>query len=606
LRLRTRFVLVLGIFILVLTGLVAVIGQRFFLWRSQEMELRLTRETVDRCARFIAWRALSMSRIAGDWAAWDDTYQYIQDRDPAYVENNLVDSAFTELRLNLVALFDAAGAPVFAKAYDLESESAMDPPPAFWRYVLGSPRLCHHDELTGAVQGVVVVAGEIWMVASRPILTSNEEGPIRGALLLARRWGPDDMEALALCGSEQFSLHAASEHPGTNTFQVETPDWFTITARGPVLDIDGQATACVEVRSDRWFFASGLVSMLYLNGWVLLCGALVGVFVFWLVDRWVLRALERSQSTLRLGMLAVANEGDPRLRLQEGVKDEMGELVRGVNEMLTALERAQQEADQRQHELIRSQKMAALGTLVAGVAHEVNNPNSVIALNSVMLLRTMERVLPVSRPGDVDTPAVEGHRPAPDPVAEEARALVEEIQAASQRIATLIKALKGFARPALDAMTDAVAINDVIRDSGAMLRHRLAEKRGVLNMKLTEGLPTLRGNSQQLMQVLVNLIQNACDAIDKPEGHVEVTSLLDRSTGAIVVVVSDNGRGIRPEDLDRIFEPFFTTRRDEGGTGLGLPISAAIVEAHGGRIAVESVVEQGARFTLTLPLPKGA
>lgn len=604
-RLRTRFVLVLGIFILVLTGLVAVLGQRFFLWRSRDMELRLSRETVERCARFIAWRSLSMSRIAGDWAAWDDTYQFIQDRDPAYVENNLVDSAFTELRLNLVAMFDVEGHPAFVKAYDLQTKSVMEPPPAFWQYVLESPLLRHHADPTDVVRGLVVVSGEIWMVASRPILTSNEEGPIRGALMLARRWGPDDMEALALCGSDQFSLHAASEHPGRNSFQVETPDWFTIVARGPVVDIDNQPTACVEVRSDRWFFTSGLVSMLYLNGWILLCGGLVGIFVFWLVDRWVLRALERSQSALRSGMMAVATDGDPRRRLQEGAKDEMGELVRGVNEMLTALERAQQEAAQRQHELIRSQKMAALGTLVAGVAHEVNNPNSVIALNSVMLLRTMDRVLPGARPGDTDA-AAGGRQPVHDPVAEEARSLVEEIHAASLRIATLVKALKGFARPSLDAMTDEVAINDVIRDSGAMLRHRLAEKRGVLNMKLTEGLPALRGNSQQLMQVLVNLIQNACDAIDKPEGHVEVTSMLDRAAGAIVVVVSDNGRGIRAEDLDRIFEPFFTTRRDEGGTGLGLPISAAIVDAHGGRISVESVVEQGARFTLTLPLPKGA
>ncbi len=255
---------------------------------------------------------------------------------------------------------------------------------------------------------------------------------------------------------------------------------------------------------------------------------------------------------------------------------------------VTARVRSEREAELHRQQLFQAQRLAALGTLVAGVAHEVNNPNNVIRLNADVLLRRLERQAVESTGTD------------------DAVAMLREMRDASGRIAAIVAALKEFARPSRDRMDEALDVNLVVQDAANLMRHAVGKARCVLRLELADHLPAIRGKPQQLAQVIVNLLQNACRAATRPDMPITITSAADAAGGNVLVTVADEGRGIAAADLERVFDPFFTTHREAGGMGLGLAISAAIMHAHGGCMRVTSVEGQGTRMTLVLPVAGGS
>jgi len=248
----------------------------------------------------------------------------------------------------------------------------------------------------------------------------------------------------------------------------------------------------------------------------------------------------------------------------------------------------------RADQLVAADRMATLGVMAAGVAHEINNPTSFISGNLQILREFMpvvERALRAVGDGDGDE-------------AERARFVLEELpqmtasmQNGVDRIAHIVKGLRQYAHSG--RATGLVDVNDSVRLAadlcrGAFKKHVLPE------LSLGEGLPSVRGDRQQIEQVLVNLFVNAADALlDVGGGALMVRTLVD--DGMVVVVVEDTGPGIEPANLPELFKPFFTTKDVGKGTGLGLSICERIVRDHGGTLAATNREGGGARFTLALP-----
>jgi two-component system NtrC family sensor kinase len=231
-----------------------------------------------------------------------------------------------------------------------------------------------------------------------------------------------------------------------------------------------------------------------------------------------------------------------------------------------------------QAQLVQSGKMAAVGQLAAGVAHEVNNPLQII-LSRVQLL--------MMRNQGQDT-------------------LVQDLQlieANVKRISRIIRSLLDFARHNNgEEDWKVVALIPLIEQTAELMRH-LMEKSGIALTvtNLAGESPILYGNVGEIEQVFLNLLINALQATPK-NGRIDICA---ECVGEYVVVrVSDTGKGIAPENLSRIFEPFFTTRENQGGTGLGLAIISGIVDKHRGKIEVESVEGEGTTFILTFPVDK--
>jgi signal transduction histidine kinase len=255
------------------------------------------------------------------------------------------------------------------------------------------------------------------------------------------------------------------------------------------------------------------------------------------------------------------------------------------------LRRSYDELMRSQRLLVRQEKLASLGRLAAGLAHELNNPLSSVAGFAEALERRMTAV------ASADAAGVDG-----------LREYLTVIQEEAERAATIVRRLLDFARMREPAF-GLVDIQDVVANAVAFVQRqaRLANQQIIVS-PFPEG-SVVHADGQMLQQVFLNLLTNALDAIERG-GEVRVAARHRREDAAggpgqawLDVVVSDSGVGISPEDLSRVFDPFFTTKEVGKGTGLGLAISQSIVEQHRGAIDVSSEgVGRGATVTVSLPL----
>lgn len=260
-----------------------------------------------------------------------------------------------------------------------------------------------------------------------------------------------------------------------------------------------------------------------------------------------------------------------------------GEVTGAVLTLEDVTERVQLERVARQ-----SEKMAALGTLAAGIAHEINNPIGIIASRvELMLMEARERGLSPELMKDLQV--LEKH---------------------AERVARITNGLLSFSRQAPWRLT-LVDVNQIVEEALLLVEKQFAKERIVLKKDLAPDLPKIQGSSNQLEQVVVNLLNNAREAMPSG-GTLRVSTAIRPSpfvddTGIardVEIQVGDSGPGISPEIFPRIFDPFFTTK--DHGTGLGLSVSYGIVQEHGGSITVENRPGEGTTFIVRLPASKGS
>ncbi|WP_256672538.1 MULTISPECIES: ATP-binding protein [unclassified Pseudomonas] len=270
-----------------------------------------------------------------------------------------------------------------------------------------------------------------------------------------------------------------------------------------------------------------------------------------------------------------------------------------------------------QAQLVQSEKMASLGQMVAGVAHELNTPLGYVK-NNVQLMEELTTPLfalaasQAALAACLEDPACDEQRladaleqaaasreaAAPELLADDLRQLFGDTLYGLGQISELVSGLKDFAR--LDrAMSEEVDLNECIRSSLLIARNHIKDKAEVL--QLLGELPRIACAPSQINQVLLNLFTNAAQAMDAP-GRIQVKSWAD--DGNVCISVQDSGRGMPPEVMQRIFDPFYTTKPVGQGTGLGLSISYKIIRDHGGSIRVASEPGRGTRFLISLPRSK--
>jgi len=261
---------------------------------------------------------------------------------------------------------------------------------------------------------------------------------------------------------------------------------------------------------------------------------------------------------------------------------------------VTEKENLRREADQ-------ASRLAALGELAAGVAHEINNPNGMILMNLGLLTHFFRDAEPYleevwRQEGELQLAGLDFSL-----LRRELPAALEEMQKGARKVRSIVEDLKNFARPAQSDQFEPVAMAEVIEASLRLTANAVKKSGALLVTEVAAGLPPVLGSFQRLEQVLINLLLNGCEALPEPGREIAVTAQVREREGVVQVMVRDQGNGIRREDLPQIFDPFFTTKRDAGGTGLGLSVSDRIVREHGGKLHFDSVPGKGTTVTLTLP-----
>ena len=266
-------------------------------------------------------------------------------------------------------------------------------------------------------------------------------------------------------------------------------------------------------------------------------------------------------------------EGDISARVAVRPPGEMGVLCQHIDAMAEAIAQRQQQLQEATREQIgRSEKLAAIGRLAAGVAHEINNP-----LTGVLTFAHLMRNKPHLQQSD----------------REDLDVIIRE----TTRAAGIVRGLLDFSR-LRPGPKQPVNINDVVRRTIGLLGSQQLLRNIMVVEDFEENLPPVLGDVNQLQQVLVNLSLNACEAM--PNGGTLMFTTT-AAAGKVIVKLSDTGHGISRENLERVFEPFFTTKPPGKGTGLGLSVSYNIVQQHGGTMEVESIEGKGTTFSVILP-----
>lgn len=253
----------------------------------------------------------------------------------------------------------------------------------------------------------------------------------------------------------------------------------------------------------------------------------------------------------------------------------------GISRLIVArLERTDREQNALDQQMAHIEKMANIGRLAAGIAHEINNPLQLIQMQAGWI----EELLAEEKPENITN-------------LEEYQNSIAKIKHHVSRAGTITHRLLGFSRK-ISAEYD-VQVNELLQETLSFLENEAHGNNIALNLQLDENLPTIRTEGSQVQQVLLNLIENALDAVGA-DGQIDIVT--KRIKDELHIQIADNGPGIKPEVMKKLWEPFFTTKEPGKGTGLGLSICSDIAHKLGGTITAENRPQGGAVFTLKLPL----
>jgi two-component system, NtrC family, sensor kinase len=304
-----------------------------------------------------------------------------------------------------------------------------------------------------------------------------------------------------------------------------------------------------------------LISLLFLL-------ILLGFVVFFIGEK-VIRPLARITRESE----AVAKGTFQRITPYGGDKNEIHHLVAAINRMMAELEK-------RQEQLIQSRKIASIGTLTAGIAHEINNPVNNLSLTLEALIEDGEQM-----------------------DAQERQQLYQEAMDQADRTSEIVKNLLEFSR-ASHPKVETIDLEEIVDKTARLLNNELKLNNVRFVKEVGGRLPRVRLDKGGLQQVLLNLFINSLQVVGN-DGELRVAIGMAETPGEVRIDVTDSGPGIPAEYLDQVFDPFFTTKKEGQGTGLGLSVSYNIIEKNGGRMEVKSPPGQGACFSILLPTNDG-
>lgn len=259
------------------------------------------------------------------------------------------------------------------------------------------------------------------------------------------------------------------------------------------------------------------------------------------------------------------------------------------------------EKNRLQEEAIRTSRLASLGELAAGIAHEINNPNALIVLNAELVQKSCQAAAPVLEEhylhnGDFPLGALNFSE-----MRHELPLLFEEMLESANRIKRIVHDLKDFSRNDTPLLDENVDINEVVQAAVRLLGNSIKNSTHNFQTHYADHLPVIKGNFQRIEQVVINLVMNACQSLISKNNAVKIRTHFDSNNNQNCLTVQDEGRGINRDIMPFITDPFFTTKRESGGTGLGLSVTSRIVQDHGGMLDFHSPREGGTTVTLALP-----
>ncbi len=572
-----------------------------------ELEREEAKKDLERCVQAIDRELHHLDLLCFDWSAWDDTYRFVQDGDQGYVDTNLVASTFTLNDLSLLYVFDLTGRLVWGKAIDLETEEAIALEALPMGHRSADHPFLHHEEPGSSITGVQMTERGPMLLSSRPIVTSEREGPIRGTLLMGRfltdrlvttlaQQTRVDMTALPLTGqSAVWSARQPSDGVTRDAIPVlvseERDGYLRVSTTYP--NTDAEPVLLVQADVPRDIMARGRSAMRSAVFSLAIAGA-SALLVMLLVSQ---RTVVAPIVALTRHATRIGQSGDLDARLSADRDDEIGALANEFNQMLEHLSEARRR-------LLEESYRSGKADMIAGALHNVRN-----ALGPVMVdvdeLRARLSEMHMDR---IEAALAElaGSNGPP----KRRRELLAYVQLATKRLVHLAQDMpEHLARISQQVawiqqmltqeeeasrgtpVLESLQLDEMVRDAVELARDRCRATLHVASDPSLARIGPVRAARMGLLQVMGNLLTNAAEAkpTDRDDGvQVDISAGVERDNGTDLahIRVRDDGCGIDPALLDRVFERGFSTKARSWG--LGLHWSANAVAAMGGRIYVES------------------
>lgn len=568
-KMRQKTIIVILLCSIALVAVLYTVSQTILLNSFAKLEDENTRENVGRVLSALSNEVSEINSKCGDWAPWDETYAFVQDGNAEYVQNNLMEDTFINLRINIMLFINSSGQIVYSKAVDLQNMTEAQVPNSLQLLISEKDLLWRHTDVNSSLSGVILLPEDALLLASRPILTSQLEGPIQGSLIFARYFNDDEVERLAETAHLPLVMYRLGDSQLPTDFQEASS---SLSANTPIFvgrlnadsiggyalinDVIGQPILVLRAEMVRDVYKQGQATINYLIMSLFVACAIFSTLIILLLQKVVLS---------RLGKLTtnVSNIGK-REGLSERVSitgnDELSMLASSINGMLTEIEN-------KTVKLQKSERFAAIGELATMVAHDLRNPLQGIANATFYLKRKMG---------------------VKDGKQQEMLELIEEDVKYSDKI---VNDLLDYSREIVLQLEETTP--------EALVKIALSTVEVPNNITLsneTESKPPIKVDMLCMKRAFVNIIRNAVEAM--PKGGI--LTLRSRALdGNVEFIFSDTGVGFSKSDLRRLFTPLFTTKPK--GMGFGLPVCKRVVEAHGGKISVESTLGKGATVTLTVP-----
>jgi len=617
--LRTKVIgLILVVFLVY--GLLAYGVQRMFILPSfYALEQEETLEDMDRAAHAIQREIQHLGASATDWSVWDDTYRFVQDRNEAYREANLNAQAINSLKANFLYLFDTDHQLIWGMAYDPDSQEEMVIPGLAEQ--LGKIDL---PDPQSTVEGILITAQGPMLISAKPILTSDNQGPVKGCLVLGRRLHTDSIATQARIGLQASVLGVDALPPDLETLAAQISGRNETVIRNDeamnrvyrvLADINATPALLLQVDVPRLITLRGKEAVEFALLSLLGAGFVISIVLIISLQRMVLLPIKRlTDHTVTMGQ---SNDLSTFISLDR--KDEIGILGQEFDRMVERLAEARDS-------LMQQSYHSGMAEVAVGVLHNVGNVlNSVNVSCSVIMERLRaSNVGDVAKVADLMT-APEGGlgrfltedargTMIPPYLASLAAELEKDRQALFQEaeslhdkighIREIIVMQQKYSQAASvrETLPPAQLMEDAVKlDSDELSQHNITVRREY------QAVPACTVDKHKVLQVLVNLINNArhaCNDADTKEKWISLRVFSPDQT-KVSLQVSDNGIGIAPENLTRIFQYGFTTRTT--GHGFGLHSCALAARELGGSLTVTSAGPGcGATFTLDLPCSPGA
>ncbi|MEM3881283.1 MAG: CHASE4 domain-containing protein [Candidatus Bathyarchaeia archaeon] len=558
LRRKTIFAMTITPIIIIV---VMLIGAKLILLDNFEaMEKQLAASNVKRGLSALASMLSALDNTVCDWAAWDDTYVFIQDANEKYKESNLVDETFANLKVNIMIFINSNGQIVYSKAFNFSSSSEMPVPQEFLNLLSINGFLWNHTNMESSITGIVHLKNAPLLLASHPIVTSQREGPIRGSLIVGRFLDAEAIKELA--DSVLLPLSITSFNTSTTKIEFQYLHSTSFFEDVPIFaqpinadymrgyavikDAYGNFALTIRVDTPRDFYKQALNSTLFFVTFLASSIITIVVIATLIIERGVLSRIERFATRIK----QLGKSEDISDHLSWSGKDELSLLAEAIDNTM-------------------DERIKAIRTLAAMVGHDLRNPLTGISGAAQYLKRKYGSLMD-----------------------EKGREMLEVIEKDVQYSNKIINDLLEY--------STAIRLNLRETTPKSLVTEALSHIAFPKNIQLidsTQDTLKIKVDVDKMKRVFINLIRNAVDAMPNG-GKLTITS--ENANGKVKFVFADTGMGISEEHLKRIFEPLFTTKAR--GMGLGLPICKRMIEAHGGTISVESEQNKGTTFTITLPI----